>query len=277
MGNGTHQTEAATVTATSPGRSTWRSKLRWFAAEILVVVAGVLIALALNAWWQERQRIGEEQRLLVALIDEFSANQRRLAEILAFHADLKESARALLEISAEPSPAVPADSVDQLLADVTWWASYTTLESTVLDAAVQDGRLGLIRTDSLRRLLGTWRSEVESARSQSNQEFAHYSNTWLPLLQPTADVAQFANKATQIPGSGAPYQGAPIPLSQARTDHRPLVRSRAVRNALVQKVWIEDDVLYQYGNLDSLLARTIAALTHEIRGVRSRPRTRDTE
>lgn len=244
----------------------WKPRMRWFAAEIVVVVAGVLIALALNAWWQGRQQRQEEERLLVALHGEFTSNQDRLAEILAFHEDVKGAARTLLSVSADPTSDVPVDSVDQLLANVTWWASYTTLESTVLDAAVQDGQLSLVRTDSLRRLLSTWRSEVESAESQSSQEFAHYANTWLPLLQAEADIVQIANMATEIPGSRAPYQGAPVPSSPERTDHRPLIRARALRNALVQKLWIEDDVLYQYGTLEPLLLRIIAALEPEIDG-----------
>jgi len=244
----------------------WNPRLRWFAAEIVVVVAGILIALGLNAWWQGRQQDQEEQRLLLALHQEFTANQDRLAEILAFHEDVKGTARTLLSVSADLPPDLPADSVDQLLADVTWWASYTTLESTVLDAAVQDGQLSLVGTDSLRRLLSTWRSEVESAESQSSQEFAHYANTWLPLLQTEADIAQVANRATEIPGGQTPYQGAPVPLSPERTDHRLMIQTRTFRNALVQKLWIEDDVLYQYGTLEPLLLRIIAALEPEIPG-----------
>lgn len=250
------------------GRWDWRSGLRWFAAEILVVVAGILIALALNAWWQGREQRRDEQRLLAALLDEFGANRDRLAEILAFHEDLKATTRALLTLSADPPLALSADSVDQLLADVTWWASYTTLESTVLDAAVLDGQLDLIQADSLRRLLSAWRSEVESAAAQSNQEFSHYADVWLPLLRAEADIAQFANKASLIPGSSEPYQGAPIPLPAERTDHRLLIQTREFRNALVQKLWIEDDILYQYGNLDPLLLRIIQAL--ELEGARPR-------
>lgn len=168
----------------------WSGKLRWFAAEITVVVAGVLIALALNSWWQARQDTRAEQRLIAGLLDEFSANQPKLTTIRAFHEDLKGTARALLTISAAPRPDIPADSIDQLLANVTWWASYTTLESTVLDAAIQDGRLALLQTDSLRRLLAAWRSEVQSAAAQSSQEYSHYADAWLPLLRAEADIAQ---------------------------------------------------------------------------------------
>lgn len=74
----------------------------------------------------------------------------------------------------------------------------------------------------------------------------------------------FAKKATTIPGSKAPCQGASIPLSLDRTDDRRLIRTRPFRNAVVEKLWIEDDVLYQYGNLDPLLLRIIRALRYEI-------------
>ena len=245
-------------------RSDWRPRLRWFAAEIAVVVAGVLIALALNAWWGARQEAREERRLLDALHDEFEANQDRLAQILAFHADLKATATTLLAASTDPRRVLPADSIDQWLADITWWSSYTTLESTVLDAAVQDGQLALIQTDSLRRLLSSWRSEVASASAQSSQEFEHYSGTWLPMLRAEADLARISNAATTIPGSTTPYQADSMPVSSDRIDHRPLLRSRAFQNALVQKVWIEEDVLYQYETLRPLLDRLLAALEQEV-------------
>ena len=256
----------AAGSAPPAGGAGWRPRLRWFAAEILVVVAGVLIALALNAWWQGRERNREEQRLLVALHDEFSANRERLARILAFHEDVKETARTLLAVSAEPAADISADSADQLLTDVSWWGSYTSLETTVLDAAVQDAQLDLIETDSLRRMLATWRTEVADAAAQSHQEFTHFADTWLPLLRTEADLAQIANKAAHIPGSNEPYPGAPIPLTLDRQDHRSLIRTRAVRNALVQKLWIEDDVLYHYRGLEPLLDRIVGALQHEIRG-----------
>ena len=133
-----------------------------------------------------------------------------------------------------------------------------------MDAAIQDGRLGLIQTDSLRRLLAGWRSEVESATAQSSQEYSHYADVWLPLLRAEADIAQISNSAKTIPGSDEPYQGAPVALLANRTDHRPLIESRAFRNALMQKLWVEDDVLYQYDRLESLLSRIVNALQGEV-------------
>ena len=263
--SGAHQSDQSSQ---FPKRD-WHRGLRWFAAEITIVVAGVLIALALNAWWQKRQEARAEQRLVMALLGEFSANQPKLTAIRAFHEDLKDTGRTLLAIAAADRADLPADSIDQLLANVTWWASYTTLESSVLDAAIQDGRLGLLQTDSLRRLLTGWRSEVQSAAAQSSQEYSHYADTWLPLLRAEADIAQISNRAETIPGGNEPYQGAPVPLVATRTDHRALIQTRAFRNALMQKLWIEDDVLYQYGRLEELMLRIINALSNETERVPS--------
>lgn len=246
-----------------PRRWEWRPKLKWFASEIIIVVAGVLIALALNAWWQQQQEQRAERSLLLALLDEFVVNQSRVDDILAFHRDLKATVNILLTESANEISSISSDSVDHLLADVSWWASYVTLESTTMDAAVLDGQLGLIQTDSLRRLLSTWRSSVEAAAAMSSQEFAYHTDTWLPLLTAEADVAQFANKAVTIPGGTQPYQGAPIPVGAMTVDHRPLIRTREFRNVLVQKLWIEDDVIYQYEKLVPLIRRIKSALERE--------------
>jgi hypothetical protein len=262
--NGPESSASARVGSGRLSRIDWRPKLRWFAAEIVIVVAGVLIALAINATWAARQQARDERRLLSGLRNEFRANREQLDQLIAFHEQLKATTTRLLIYSADPPASLSPDSVDQLLADASWWSSYTALESTVLDAAVQYGQLNLIESDSLRRILTTWRSEVGLAAAQSEQELAHYQNVWLPLLREQAELGQISNRATVVPGTNIPYQGALLPLPILRTDHRPLVSSRAVRNALVQKVWIEDDVLYQYRQLRPLLSRIIIVLDQEL-------------
>ncbi len=40
---------------TLPNNSLWLQRLRWFFAELIVVVAGILLALGLQSWWQGRE------------------------------------------------------------------------------------------------------------------------------------------------------------------------------------------------------------------------------
>src|SRR5262245_39149153 len=77
-------------------RSAWRSKVQWFAAEIVVVVAGILIALALNAWWGAR----EEARAAASLRSEFRRDIEQTRTVIAENLEssraLSEAARAVL-------------------------------------------------------------------------------------------------------------------------------------------------------------------------------------
>lgn len=41
-----------------------RESARWLVAEVLVVVIGILLAIAINTWWEERKISVEEQEIL---------------------------------------------------------------------------------------------------------------------------------------------------------------------------------------------------------------------
>lgn len=67
-----------------PTHLRWKPKLRWFAAEIAVVVVGVLIALALNAWWQARQAAAGEENYLTLISRDLGQMLDDLEELRAY-------------------------------------------------------------------------------------------------------------------------------------------------------------------------------------------------
>ena len=48
-------TDAIGSATATPEKSTWPKRLRWFFAELIVVVFGILLALGLQSWWQTRE------------------------------------------------------------------------------------------------------------------------------------------------------------------------------------------------------------------------------
>ncbi len=60
-----------------------RESARWLVAEVLVVVIGILLAIAINTWWEERKISVEGQEILHGLHSEFVANQKILTRNLA--------------------------------------------------------------------------------------------------------------------------------------------------------------------------------------------------
>ena len=48
-------TEQTELSPALNSKSLWPQRLRWFFAELIVVVAGILLALGLQSWWQGRE------------------------------------------------------------------------------------------------------------------------------------------------------------------------------------------------------------------------------
>lgn len=131
----------------------WRSRARWFVAEILIVVAGVLIALGVNAWWQDLQDEAAEQvyleQILLDLDDTLAQLDLREVRVEEHHANV----HWLLTSWWSPTP----PPVDSVLARFT--GSYFPAPRPIVGTArsiVASGDLRLIRNDSLRSAITTY-------------------------------------------------------------------------------------------------------------------------
>ena len=141
----------------APDRRTWHERARWFAAEFTVVVSGVLVALALNAWWSGCQDAGQERIYLRQLLSDLSATERRIS---ASDSAMRSADRAgaLLVRSYQTPESPPADSL------VAWVRAasryrYPDPVTGTAEALVSTGDLTLIRDDGLRASIVSYLQE----------------------------------------------------------------------------------------------------------------------
>lgn len=151
----------------------WRLTLRWFGAEILIVVAGVLIALALNAWWGARQDAAREANYLTLVHRDLGQMVSTLEELDDFEArQLGDGVRAYHLLSAPRRTPEQQAEVSQLLARLTHRRTLS-----VVDAAYQDlvstGNLRLVRNLHLRDHLVSFYEEAGRTVE------VHNRNNWL--------------------------------------------------------------------------------------------------
>lgn len=134
-----------------PRRWGWRPKLRWFAAEYLIVVLGVLTAVGINAWWQGRQDAASEDAYLRQIAADLDATVDLLAQTGDELAPSERAADRLFESFRTAEP-LPADSILVLVSVATILHHVNPVLSTI-EALVATGDLSLIRDDSLRTAL----------------------------------------------------------------------------------------------------------------------------
>jgi hypothetical protein len=148
----------ASPPARPPKRWDWKPKLRWFAAEIVVVVAGVLIALALNAWWGARADHAKEQTYLRQLVSDLEATERTLT--LADSVEWRFGrATAKLQHAFYALERPPRDSLIAWIDEASWIRPTRPILGTA-EALVATGDLGLIRDDSLRSAITAYLDDM---------------------------------------------------------------------------------------------------------------------
>ncbi|MDQ6872419.1 MAG: hypothetical protein M3037_10475 [Gemmatimonadota bacterium] len=74
-----------------------RRSLRWFSAEFLVVLAGVLAAFAVNAWWEHRQDRAAEQAALRELDNALAADIADLQDDMSEYSKLGHGDSVLID------------------------------------------------------------------------------------------------------------------------------------------------------------------------------------
>lgn len=95
------------MTETNSRSWDWQSKLKWFAAEFLVVVTGVMVALALNAWFTGRQNEQSEGVYLSLLSRDIGQTITSLEADTTFQG--KQIRDGLLAYRGLSAPVAPAD------------------------------------------------------------------------------------------------------------------------------------------------------------------------
>jgi hypothetical protein len=163
-----------------PARWDWNPKLRWFAAEILIVISGVLIALALNAWWSEQQDLQFERDLRDDMIAEFEANLAILESDLTMNDSAHVLMSSLNTLSDSALLALSSDDLTIRFRDLISWAGFDP-EMGIVQAQVESGNLSAIGDRDLRLLLSRWAGLLEENRRKNVLAVTFGHNQVVPM------------------------------------------------------------------------------------------------
>lgn len=139
----------------------WQAKLRWFAAEILIVVAGVLIALAINAWWQGRQDAASEATYLALIHRDLGQMADNLEDLLIYQdRQVQDGVTAYRILSMAAPSEREQDAASQGLESLLGRRTIHVIQPAYEDL-INTGNLRLIRNQTLRDRLVSFYEEAE--------------------------------------------------------------------------------------------------------------------
>ena len=131
-------------------------------------MAGVLAALAAQAWWEGRQERARERDYLRQLLVDTRENERRLGDAIGIDSVSGVSvARAMTALLAS-GPLPPPDSLGEWVRG-SGSSSDPRLVTGTYQALMGTGDLRLVRNDSLRARLATYAAELGSETERQRQ------------------------------------------------------------------------------------------------------------
>lgn len=166
--------EAVPNNTSARQRRNWKPKLRWFAAETLIVVIGVLIALSLNTWGQGRRDAASEDSYLTLISRDLGQMLEDLEELLVYEEyQIEGGLDAYRAISAEDrSPdqmAVVSDAMLRLTSRRTMSHTNATYQDLI-----STGNLQLISNRELRDQIVAFHEGVEREFDIHNKNNAFF-------------------------------------------------------------------------------------------------------
>jgi len=207
--------------------------LKYAIGEILLVVIGILIALQVNNWNEERKRQKEEIQYLITLRKDF---KRAVQEQL----DHNEQ---LLKILSRPVGSAPKDSIVGMLRksfiDIPFG-----VQVTAYNDLVNSGKLSIIQNEDLRRAMSNFEISNELANGYAEKAAAQWAGQVTEFFIENFNVTSIYGSESNVrwdypdipPSTG--YKNTPVNRRITSDDEalwgRELTNRLAIKNVLLE-------------------------------------------
>lgn len=168
--------------------------------EAATIIASILLAFAIDAWWHERQLRVEEQEILAGLHTEFVANHKVLTRTLSLNQRGMQSLQDFLKLVEGDQYEDTKAIVLATLTDIT--GPYTTdLGNGTLDALLSSGRLENLTNRRLRALLTAWEGVISDVWDDEAHSSKVVVEIFLPhIVQEHYSFADIERSSEDSPG-----------------------------------------------------------------------------
>jgi hypothetical protein len=146
--------------------------------EIILVVIGILIALAINNHNEENKNIEQEQVILKQLKTDYKANLLQLENKIEMRRKLITESLTVLDIISKDI-SISQDSLSMIFATFFMDPTFDPIENDLMNLE----NIKLIRNDSLKQLLSHWTSDFKAYSESEQIQHDHYISEIIPFMK----------------------------------------------------------------------------------------------
>jgi hypothetical protein len=149
--------------------------------EIILVVIGILIALQINNWNQERISKIEEKTIVKNIHNEYLQNQKIIKTTLEESDSCANTLKTLMDLIGKDEALINNHNIDSLMFYAFDPPIFRPSENTI-SGLIQSGRLELLQNQKLVDLIYEWGRTMKSLNDRSERVLINIDNVVLPYL-----------------------------------------------------------------------------------------------
>jgi hypothetical protein len=219
-------------------------------AESSIIVASILLAVWVDAWWSDRQSRIDEVNTLASLHEELQGLIRIVDGNKLYVQALKDSTLKIANASIDSDPEVTDGEIDRMIGDVLWYVDPSFTSAPLLELLVNNGDIDMISNSGLRRQLGVFIVNLAKYRLEIHRESDYFNGTLMPYVQEHVNMAQVYSLEFQYPGFPdrvyPPYNLAP---PKSNTSNRDAMQSRGFQNILLHQLTVLTNIMERTAEL----------------------------
>ncbi len=214
--------------------------------EIVLVVIGILIALQINNWNQDRLNQIEKKELLSKLHIEFKANKKTLSKNREAENRAMSAGIALMELIGASEEELSKHNLDSLLFE-SFPSNELAFANNAVNNIVQNGRLNLFQDELIDELLNQWNS-ISAIRKARIEKLDSWNNVqFLPFLLPYISLKEM--------DSNANYRWTGT--SKVKPNYYPLFQRIEFENLLDNSLWLHQNIIERLDETEALIDNII--------------------
>jgi hypothetical protein len=237
-------------------------------AEGSAIVVGILLAFAIDAWWQERQEQAADHAHLSGVYDELSTHKNLMAEAIVAHQATLDYGTRLLQIISLPGKTAAESEIPELINGmINFYRINAPFGS--LETAISSGAIARMQNTGLASSLVSWPTAIDDLIEEEVQGSDLVVFHFLPALServPLAEPYRLRLRAPNVRGLDDISAIGSIQLAKSPHPNRwdPLYEDFAVENEILRlMIWAQAGLgeakLFDQ-KLDTLMAELSACL-----------------
>ncbi|MDX5584620.1 MAG: DUF6090 family protein [Aureibaculum sp.] len=173
--------------------------IKYAIGEIVLVVIGILIALSINNWNENRKIRNTEQQYLLTLKEEFSFNKVELTRIMARNYLNYDNALKILENTGLENSEITEENFGRLLTGSLSTETQFDPNQGVIDEIINSGKLAIFSSEELKLALSSWSGNLNRVRLQEQELLSMRSRT-IELIRNKANLRKALGARIEVFG-----------------------------------------------------------------------------